>query len=205
MGETLLRRPQGLTLIAILWLIFGLVNIYLSFQTISGDLEVLPLLSDPSVPSWFSFGIPAELALAILVLCVGLFQIITVPGLWTGKPYSYKLALIVPILLVIFNASAVGVYASAPAELNLEWGPGTYLVSVFIGMFWVVVYWKYLCQPHVKAFLRITQPQSTIQEKPVLPKEVNQTKDDAKFYCRYCGAENKTDTVFCEKCGKDLR
>ena len=25
-----------------------------------------------------------------------------------------------------------------------------------------------------------------------------------KFYCRYCGAENKDDAMFCEKCGKKL-
>jgi len=26
----------------------------------------------------------------------------------------------------------------------------------------------------------------------------------SKFYCRYCGAENKDDAMFCEKCGKEL-
>jgi uncharacterized membrane protein YvbJ len=25
------------------------------------------------------------------------------------------------------------------------------------------------------------------------------------FYCRYCGKENKSDAVFCEKCGKQLK
>jgi hypothetical protein len=28
--------------------------------------------------------------------------------------------------------------------------------------------------------------------------------DRLKSYCKYCGAENKTDAVLCEKCGKQL-
>jgi len=27
---------------------------------------------------------------------------------------------------------------------------------------------------------------------------------ERKFFCRYCGAENKSDAVFCERCGKKL-
>ena len=28
--------------------------------------------------------------------------------------------------------------------------------------------------------------------------------DASKFFCRYCGAANKDDAVFCEKCGKKI-
>jgi hypothetical protein len=27
----------------------------------------------------------------------------------------------------------------------------------------------------------------------------------SKKYCRYCGSENKTDAIFCEKCGKIIQ
>jgi ribosomal protein L40E len=205
MGEVKLKRPQGLALIAIFWFLFGIINVYLSFQTISTDLGVLPYLSDPSVHAWFSFGVPAELVLAILVLCLGLLQIVTVPGLWTGKPYSYKLALIVPVLLLIFNVSSVGLYASAPAELNLGLNVGTYVFPLIMSMVWVVIYWQYLGKPHVKAFLGITQSQSIIQDKTAISKNEEIPANEAKFYCRYCGAENKSDAAFCEKCGKQLR
>ena len=199
-------RPTGLTIIAIFWFIFGLINVYVSFQTISLDLEVLPLLSDLSgAYAWLSFGVPAELILAVVVLCLGLVQIVTVPGLWTGKSYSYKLALIVPIVLVIVNVSSVGLYASAPAELALDFNIGTYAIGLIMGMFWVIVYWQYLGKPHVKAFLGVTQSELIVLEEPAISKEEKLVSDAAKFYCRYCGAENESDAVFCEKCGKQLK
>lgn len=36
-------------------------------------------------------------------------------------------------------------------------------------------------------------------------KELGKAREQAeagKFFCRYCGTENKSDAVFCEKCGK---
>jgi ribosomal protein L40E len=204
MGEKL-PRSSGLSLIAVFWFIFGLINVYLAFQTISLDLEVLPYISDSGVHSWFSFGVPTELVLAILVLSLGLLQIVTVPGLWTGKPYSYKLALIVPIVLVIANVSSFGLYASAPAELDLGLNVTTILFPLVMSIVWVVIYWQYLGKPHVKAFLGVTQSQPIIQESITPQKEEKMVGKEAIFYCRYCGAENKTDAVFCEKCGKQLK
>lgn len=171
MGEIKPKRPDGVTLIAIFWFIFGLINVYLSFQTISLDLEVLPLLSNLSgIYSWLSFGVPAELVLATLVLCLGFIQIVTVPGLWTGKPYSYKLALIVPILLLIGNVSSVGLYASAPAELDLGFNVGSWVFPLVMSMVWVIIYWQYLGKPHVQAFLGIKQSQPTVLKKQLLPR-----------------------------------
>lgn len=199
-------RPSGLSLIAVFWFIFGLINVYLSFQTISLDLEVMPLLSDLyGAYASLGFGVLAELMLAILGLCLGLIQIVTVPGLWTGKSYSYKLALIVPILLLISNVSLVGLYTSAPAELELGFNIGTWIFPLIMSMVWVIIFWQYLAKPHVKAFLGITQQQSIVQEKPPTSKEEKLLEDEAKFYCRYCGKENKSDAVFCEKCGKQLK
>jgi len=47
----------------------------------------------------------------------------------------------------------------------------------------------------------ILNPQVEINEET--RKTVEQTKV-GKFFCRYCGAENKTDANFCEKCGKKI-
>jgi hypothetical protein len=41
---------------------------------------------------------------------------------------------------------------------------------------------------------------STVTPPPPIPMAIF---GDKKF-CRYCGTENKTDTVFCEKCGKKI-
>lgn len=212
MGEVPLKRPNGLTLIAIVWFIFGILNVYFSFQKINVDLRMWSSLSDSVVHEWFSFWVPAQWVLAILGLCLGLLQIITVLGLWTGKPYSYKLALIVTVLLVIGPISSAGLYASAPAELDMGFNVGTFIFPVVMSIVWIVIYWRYLRRPHVKAFLGITQPQITLQEEPtatkektMVVKEEKTSEKEPKFYCRYCGVENKSDAVFCEKCGKQLK
>ena len=36
------------------------------------------------------------------------------------------------------------------------------------------------------------------------PKLVAEPKVEGKFFCRYCGKENKPDAVYCEGCGKKL-
>jgi vacuolar-type H+-ATPase subunit I/STV1 len=36
------------------------------------------------------------------------------------------------------------------------------------------------------------------------PPQIATTTEERK-YCRYCGTENKSDAVFCEKCGKSLQ
>jgi hypothetical protein len=101
------------------------------------DIEAFPYLCGPLIAHpWFNIRIPAELILAVFVLILGLIQLTTVPGLWIGKPYSYKPALGVPILLFIANLSSVVLYASAPAELGLVTGSSTFYVVM--SLFWLL-------------------------------------------------------------------
>jgi hypothetical protein len=72
------KRPEGITAIAILWFLSGIFNVYSSFQIISADESYLPLFSDQTLHSWFSFGVPAEIAINLLNLFLGLLQIVTV-------------------------------------------------------------------------------------------------------------------------------
>jgi len=212
MDETKPKRPNGLAFISVIWLLSGLANIYMSFQTIILDIEAFPYLNGPLIAHpWFNTGIVAELILAVFLVILGLIQLITVPGLWTGKPYSYKLALGVPILLLIANVSSSVLYATAPAEVGLDTGSSNFYVAMSV--FGVIIYWWYLREPHVQAFLGVVQPKTIIQEEkepeiqqePVSLKEEKSMAKDGKFYCRYCGKENETDAVFCEKCGKKLK
>jgi hypothetical protein len=78
-----------------------------------------------------------------------------------------------------------------------------------MSMVWVVIYWQYLGKPHVKAFLGVAQPEPTLQPQPAIQEVPNVPKEkisvaEPKFYCRYCGAENKKDAIFCEKCGRNI-
>lgn len=193
MNEEKNKRPIGLTIIAILWLISGIIHIYLASEIVRGDLEALEYLSLSWIPEWewFSFVVPTELTLSIIVLCLAVLQILTVPGLLAGKKYSHRLALATPVAFVIVNLALLGLYLSAPSGIDLGNSLIYPAVSVAVNVLWVLVYWKYLAKPDLKTYLGVTQP------KPPVP-------DETEFYCRHCGAENKIDAEFCEKCGKNI-
>ena len=36
------------------------------------------------------------------------------------------------------------------------------------------------------------------------PKVATKPKEEGKLFCRYCGKENKSDAVYCERCGKKV-
>lgn len=207
MSEAQFKRSGGLMLIALLWLFYGVVNVYFSCRGIIADVGVLPYLSYPSMPEWSKLGVPAELALSVFRLCLGLLQIVTFLGLWTGKRYSYKLALPVAMLLVINSLAITGLYLSAPAQLDLSYYIGFSLIFLAIDIAWAIVYWRYLRKQDVKTFFGVTQPEPTlqkpqpsIQEKIITP-EKNPSDTKTKSYCKHCGAENKSGALFCKKCG----
>jgi len=145
------KRPTGLTIIAIAWLFGGILNLYTSSQIISSDLETLQFLSLPDMPEWYKLGVPAEIAIALLISALGLAQMYTIYGAWTGKAWSYRLALAIPILTAIASSSHAALYVSAPIELGLRRSVNWGVVSS--NMVWLVIYWGYLREPHVREYL----------------------------------------------------
>jgi hypothetical protein len=155
-------RPLGVTIIAILWLIFGLINIYTSFHATSVDFEWLSPMAAKGfsmLHPWFMFAIPVDLILGITTLCIGVIQVVTVFGLWTGKRYSHLFSLLAPIFLLIINVLLVGLYASAPSEVNLSISWGLISFEILANTLWIAIYWRYLGQSHVKTFLGVTKQQ----------------------------------------------
>ena len=190
MNEEKNKRPIGLAILATLWLISGILHIYLAYEIIRVDLQALEYLSEPVVPvsEWFNFVVPAELALSIIALCLGALQILTVPGFLAGKKYSYKFAFAIPVAFVIVNLVFLGLYASAPAEVNLGNSMLFPALSAVVAMFWIQIHLKYLGKPNWKAYLGVTQLQPKVQDEPSL-------------HCNHCGAENINNAETCEKCG----
>jgi len=196
------KRPRGLTIIAILWFIGGIYNLYISSQTISADLEALSYLS--RLPTWFRFGVPAELAINLLAFALGLIQMFTIYGLWTGKPWSYRLALAVPILAFVSVILEALLYLSAPIQYGLiddiNWAV---VGGSIIGM---GIYLSYLRQPHVKEYLGVLPPTmkavsypSTLPPQPPTP-----PPPTAPNKCPFCGFEIQLGDVFCTNCGKKI-
>jgi len=166
MSEVKQKRPNGLTAIAILWLIVALLNILNSLLVLSQGAAALPHLSNSGLPEWFSFGVPVEMVLSGIVLALGLVQIVAVFGLWTGKKYSYRLALAIPVVHVVLNVCFVVLYATAPSELGLISSVGSSIFGLAVGLVFLVVIWWYLRKPHVKAFLGVAE---TAKQPPPPP------------------------------------
>jgi len=147
------KRPLGLTVIAVLWVLGGIFNFLGSFSSIISDVQVLSLLSSSLIHNWFKFGVLAELGISLLVLVLSLIQLATCYGLWAGKSWAWKTAFSVAILLVVCNTSLLLLYTSAPAELGID---ATLAAgSVPWSIIWAVIICSYLRKPHVKQYLGI--------------------------------------------------
>jgi len=193
------NRPTGIVIIAALWTLVSIYNIYQGLNIIIVDLGFLPYMSEPNMPEWVSFGLPAEIMIGFFVVAFGFLTLFVVYGLFTARSWSYDFALAIPICITVLNIATMGLYLSAPLELELrEAGLGV-VPFIVANMVWLVIVWGYLTRPHVKQYLKqIPSPPPV----PVPPPLVAVATSEEKKFCRYCGAENKTDADFCEKCGK---
>lgn len=195
------NRPSGIVVIAVLWTLFSIYNIYQGLNIIITDLGVLPDLSDPRTHEWFRVGVPAEAMIGFFVVAFGFLTLLIVYGLYTARSWSYDFALAIPVCITVINIATMGLYLSAPLELELR--EAGLAVVPFVGgnMVWLVIVWSYLTSPHVKQYLKQIPSSPHV---PVPPPPVAVATSEEEKFCRYCGAENKTDAVFCEKCGKKI-
>ena len=208
MSEPQSPRPKQITGLAILWAILGVWNLWNAFQGVNSDLEFWNYLSNPLVPAWFRMAVPVVLGTGIVVLVAAVIQLLTVPLLLTRKPYSIKLALGVFITIAIINLVSGALYASAPPEIRSELTSGI-LQAFGLGIFQMIIvayFWRDLNRPEVKRYFEPTQTQQVVpREEIVMQGEEKKLDSEPKFYCRYCGSENKRDAVFCDSCGRQLK
>jgi hypothetical protein len=207
MSEARAKRPRQITNLAIAWTFFGLWNLWNAFQGISADLEIWDLLTNPMLPEWFRLAIPVELAIGIAILVAALIQLVTVALLLVGSPSSVKLALGVFVSIVMLNLVSGSLYASAPPEIRSELGTDI-LMTFGLGIFQLIIlayFWRELNKPEVKSFLGQTKVEETIREEIVTENKEKKANAKPKFYCRYCGSENKRDAIYCDSCGRQLK
>jgi ribosomal protein L40E len=218
------KRPSGIAIFAVLWVLGSIFNLARGLDGVARDIGGLPLLSEPYMPEWFRFGIPAEMLINFFLVVVAFLSLYAIYGLFIAKSWSYHLALALSTFAVLVYVASTALYASAPAEL-LELGGITQLESVvangiisIISIAWAGVTWLYLSQPHVKQYLKIIPPPAPVPVFNVEPKTTYSeptlsapslepapaTRAEEKKYCRYCRAENKTDADFCERCGRKI-
>lgn len=212
------KRPDGISILAFLWILGSIANLGLGFYGIIGDIGVLPLLSDINMPEFFRFLIPAEMLLNFIFIVVAFLSLYAVYGWFTAKSWSYHLALAFSAFAVPIHLVAAILYASAPTELaGFQEYVGPQLFFFIVFLVWAAAVWVYATKPHVKQYLGViptpqpmpvpvfnAEPRTTYSEPTFSSQPAPIAKSDVEKFCRYCGAENKTDADFCEKCGKKI-
>jgi len=89
--------------------------------------------------------------------------------------------------------------ASSTGVIGDSWVAIVVVLAIFVLVVAVfVVHRKLGKSKSERTAARQNPPTSVVQIKEQTP------ASETSFYCRYCGAENKTDAVFCRKCGKDM-
>jgi len=198
-------RPTGILVIAVILTLFSIYNIYQSLNLIIGDLGFLPVLSDPRTPEWLSFGLPAEIMIGFFVLAYGFLTLIVVYGLLTARSWSYHFALALPIFITILNFATMLLYLSAPSELELAQAGFDAAPFIVGNIIFMIIIWGYLTRPHVKHYLKgMPAPSAPAPRLPPPPPPSLLASPEESKFCRYCGFNNKTDAIFCEKCGKKI-
>jgi len=134
------KRPTGLTVISVLWILGGAFD---GFAAV-GNLQVIL----PPFPLWGANGffvllIGSESALAVFSIAVGI-------GLLQRRWWSYRGGLALPLVALAFNLVTFGFAALIPDFLN----PSIF-ASLAIALVWVAVAWAYLRRPYVRDFLGV--------------------------------------------------
>ena len=168
------KRPDGISIISVLWLLSGLHNLFISSITIFLNQAVLTSFGVWELEPLLGFRFTVETTIGYLNLFLGVLQILTAFWLWKGNNYSYKLALVVPIIMVASNFCSIALYASAPFPFGIGFTVEGNVVGTAWNIVWLSIFWWYLRRSDVKAFLDIGQFQSSLQK--TMPEEKKKGK-----------------------------
>ncbi|MBU7038463.1 MAG: hypothetical protein HXS52_11080 [Theionarchaea archaeon] len=153
MNDTRQKRPTGLSIVSVLWILWGVLNLFLVSLYVNADLSVMSSASYQTMHEWLRFALPAELALNLTAFAASLVMVFAGYGLLTGKSWSYKLTLAIVLVPIILNSLVIMLYLSAPTELNFS-GSAPVMRLPF-GLIWVALLWIYLRRDNVKMFLGV--------------------------------------------------
>jgi hypothetical protein len=126
------ERPVGMSIISVLWVIGGLINLAIGALGVLAGVALLITLD---------LGGSVMALIAVFVMIVGLAELSTAYGFWTGKLWSFKLAQMVILLLVICSVSSIVIGASKTLP--------------FSAIFWIIIYFTYIETPRVKKYLGV--------------------------------------------------
>jgi len=207
------KRPSGILIVAVLWTIGSIANLIRGLYIIVQDIGTMPLLTYYlGQYEAFRFLLPAETVLHLILVLTAILGLYATFGLYTAKSWSYYATLVFPVFAAVVYTVLAAMYLSLPAEiaqLMIEYELGLVdvivfnVLAAFFAWVWTIIMWVYVNQSYVKQYLN-RMPTPAPVSAPVPLSTVPTVISEGKKFCRYCGAENKTDADFCEKCGKKI-
>ena len=140
MSTTSKSRPTGVTIIAILNIIGGIIMLIIGFG-LAAISSILPTMTaiDPNASGQMALaGLlgPAGVALGGIFIILGIISFIVAWGLLKGKGWAWSLTMILSIISIIISI------------VSLVGGNFGGVVNIIISG--IIIY--YLYRPHVKAF-----------------------------------------------------
>jgi glucan phosphoethanolaminetransferase (alkaline phosphatase superfamily) len=155
-------RPRGVTIIAILIIIAGILSLLLGI----GLVVIGPFLMNGLQTTSSNLGSQIEpqifgiifLVFGAISLALGVANLVMAYGLWKGKGWAWTISIIVLLIGIAIDiisvsiTSAAGVFSNTGS--NLLGDIVSSIVSIGISAF--IVY--YLYRPHVKAYFGKTIP-----------------------------------------------
>jgi hypothetical protein len=153
------KRPNGIIVIVVSWVLTSLYVMYWGIDTILIDLSY-----DPNAPellelslyarAWLGWGVRADLVLCFCIVAVSVLTVFVAYGLYAATPWtSYKLALAVPALAAFVHGSTAAFYAFAPTELGFSYDLPLHSALTSINLIWLAGIWIYTRKPLVKQYL----------------------------------------------------
>lgn len=141
-----MRRPTGVTIIAILNIIGGIIMLFGGIALVAAG-SILPSfqMTDElsGVPDWL-LGTGA-IAMGIIVIILGIISFIVAYGLLKGAGWAWSLTVVLSIVSIVLNA------------ISIATGNFGGIISIIISA--IILY--YLYRPHVKSFFGKGKPAAT--------------------------------------------
>lgn len=136
------KRPTGVTIIAILNIISGIIMLIGGIALVAIG-SVLPGALEEEMS-----GVPAEMfgvfgvAMGGIILALAIFSFVVAYGLWSGKGWAWTLTVVLSVISIALNA------------ISIAGGNFGGIISIIISA--VILY--YLYRPHVKAYFGKAKP-----------------------------------------------
>jgi hypothetical protein len=150
------KRPIGIIIISIFWIIGGIYNIITGWTSIITDANDLTQISTfrVVVQDWLTMALPIEMAIFAVFVLLGLLQLVTVTGLLRGKHWAYYAGISIPIIGFIGVGFQTLLMMTSPLGFseNIAALP---LFNLFGNFFFMFIYVGYLRQPNVRIWLGV--------------------------------------------------